>query len=60
MVKTFGGSELLAMIVVSYNIHHGLDMSGENSLHRIQTLLQQLGPDVLFLQEVDRIEWKAV
>jgi endonuclease/exonuclease/phosphatase family metal-dependent hydrolase len=40
--------------VVSFNIRAGTDMAGRPSLDRLAALLDSLGPDVVFLQEVDR------
>lgn len=43
------------MRLVTYNIHHGLDNSGRPSLDRIRQFLQQTFPDVVFIQEIDRL-----
>ena len=41
--------------VVTFNIHHGTNMKNENSLMKILSLLKQIRPDIINLQEVDML-----
>ena len=41
--------------VVTWNIHHGAGTDGRVELGRIAARLRELNPDVIFLQEVDRL-----
>ncbi|MBD0293069.1 MAG: endonuclease/exonuclease/phosphatase family protein [Jiangellaceae bacterium] len=42
------------MRAVTFNIHHGVSTDGQLDLERIQSLIEELRPDVAGLQEVDR------
>lgn len=50
--ERFGPAELT---VVSYNIRHGRGMDGEVNLARTGRALARLAPDIVALQEVDRL-----
>ena len=41
--------------VMSYNIHHGLGIDGKLDLNRIARLINNWGPDLIALQEVDNM-----
>ena len=41
--------------VMSYNIHHGLGIDGKLDLNRIARLINDWGPDLIALQEVDNM-----
>src|SRR5690606_16239262 len=55
-VPTTGGlPEPRVLRVVSWNIRHGLGEDDRLDLARIAARLQELQPDLVFLQEVDRL-----
>ncbi|MDB4477222.1 hypothetical protein N9018_03350, partial [Rhodopirellula sp.] len=41
--------------VLSYNIHHAAGTDGKLDLQRIANVIQSVDPDVISLQEVDRL-----
>lgn len=43
--------------VMTWNIHHGVDERGRPSLERIAAAIRAVGPDVVFLAEVDE-NWR--
>lgn len=44
----------LTFKLMSYNIHFGTDSSGAPNLPRIMETIAEAGPDIVFLQEVDK------
>ncbi|RKN86645.1 endonuclease/exonuclease/phosphatase family protein [Paenibacillus ginsengarvi] len=44
----------LTIKLMSYNIHFGTDSSGAPTLPRIMETIAEAGPDIVFLQEVDK------
>lgn len=44
-----------ALRVITWNIHHGEGTDGKIDLDRIAAWLRSMNPDVVFLQEVDRL-----
>lgn len=45
--------------VVTYNIQHGCDLDGYLDLDLCGRVLEDLGPDIIALQEVDRHRWRT-
>src|SRR3990172_3828554 len=48
-------AEPLRVRVLTYNIHHGEGTDGRIDLARIAAVIQRLAPDVVALQEVDKL-----
>ncbi|MDZ4683613.1 MAG: endonuclease/exonuclease/phosphatase family protein [Planctomycetaceae bacterium] len=48
-------AEPTTLRVLSYNIHHGEGVDGKLDLERIANVIRSVSPDVVALQEVDRV-----
>jgi endonuclease/exonuclease/phosphatase family metal-dependent hydrolase len=44
-----------ALRVMDWNIHHGVDVSGANNLDRVATWISTISPDIVSLNEVEKL-----
>lgn len=54
MIMTSGSAAQNGITVITYNIHHGRDMSGHDNLDSVVQEIHSSGAQIIALQEVDR------